>query len=159
MEISSGTAEGKSAGLFLIFYLDEQLYGIPVRSAREIIPLVEITPVPKAPKIVKGIINLRGVIIPVVDLRRKLKLEERKPDVHTSLIIAELPERLFGFMADKVTDCLEIESISHPEESGLKLPAEKKLVSGIGQHQGGIIVLFEPENLLSAAERKALKAI
>jgi purine-binding chemotaxis protein CheW len=159
METSSGGAEGRSKGLFLVFYLDEQPYGIPVKSSREIIPLVEITPVPKAPKIIEGIINLRGAIIPVVDLRRKLKLKERAPDLHTCLIIAELPECLFGFMADKVTDCLEIESISHPEESGLEIPAEKKLVSGAGQHQGKIILLFEPVNLLSKAERKALKAI
>jgi purine-binding chemotaxis protein CheW len=156
---NGAASEGKTAGLFLVFYLDDQLYGVPVDRAREIIPLVEITKVPKAPPLITGVINLRGTIVPIVDLRKKLKLKAREPDDRTCLVIVESPARLFGFSADRVTDCLEIADIGHPDDSDIDLPGEKKLVGGIGQHPDGIIVLLEPNSLFTPSELKAMKAL
>ena len=154
---STGSTPG-GAGLHLVFYLDDLVYGVPVSSVREILPMVEITPVPNAPTLVRGVVNLRGTIIPVIDIRRKLKLSERLPDAHTCLVVADAPGRPFAFLADRVTDCLELEDVSLPEDAGA-LPPERRFIRGMGQHGGQIIVLLDLEGLLTAADRKTLKGL
>lgn len=150
---------GARGGLFLVFHLDNRLYGVPVSAVREILPMVEITPLPNAPPFFRGIVNLRGAIVPIIDLRRKLKLPERKPDGRTCLVVCDSPDRPFGFLADRVTDCLEIFEISRPEESGAVLPAEPRFMDGIGQHDGKIIVLLDLESVISAADRRIFKLL
>ncbi len=150
--------DGKS-GLFLIFHLNDRLYGMSVNMVREIIPMVEITPVPNAPAAVKGIINLRGVIVPIVDLRRKLKLAERSADEHTCIVVVDAAPRPFGFMADRVTDCLELNDLSPPEEAGGKASPEQALVHGVGQHQGRIVILLDLSRMVTVSERKALASL
>lgn len=141
--------------LHLTFYLDDTLYGVPVSGVREIIPMVEVTPVPDAPATVEGVINLRGHIVPVIQLRRKLKLPEKAPDGRTCIVIAEAGGRPFGFLADRVTDCLEIGEVSPPAEEPAKGAPERRFIAGIGQNEGTIIILLELENLFSSSERKA----
>ncbi len=155
------TATDAHRSLYLVFHLDDQLYGVPVSSVREILQMVEITPLPNSPAAFQGVINLRGVIVPIVDLRRKLRLADRKPDDHTCLVIADAPERAFGFMADRVTDCARIGEVARPQEGegGAKLPPERKFIHGVGQRDGEIIILLALENLLTAADRKILKLI
>lgn len=154
---SAETTPG-GAGLHLVFNLDDLVYGVPVSSIREIVPMVEITPVPNAPQLIKGVVNLRGTIVPVIDIRRKLKLPDRPPDAHTCLMVADAPARAFAFLADRVTDCLELEEVKLPEESAA-LPPERRFVRGIGQHGGLIIVLLDMDGLLTPADRKALRGL
>lgn len=147
-----------NTGLFLVFYLDEQLYGAPVANVREIIPMLEITPVPKSPPFIKGVINLRGVIVPIIDLRRKLKLKDKKPDSRTCMVVTDAVERAYGFMADRVTDCLEITEITSPDNtSKTKHAPDKKFIHGIGQHDGHIIIILALDRILTPSEQKALK--
>jgi purine-binding chemotaxis protein CheW len=147
------------SNLFLIFHLDDTIYGVPVSGVREIIPMVEITPVPNAPEDLRGVINLRGTIVPIIDLRRKLALAGREPDARTCLVVAECADQPFGFMADRVSDCLEIGDIVHPEAAPSKLPPEQTFVRGIGQHQGNIVVLLELPHFLTAADREIISIL
>lgn len=155
MEMKTG--QDCNSSLYLIFHLDEQLYGAPVAGVREIIPMLEITPVPNSPAVIKGVINLRGSIVPIIDMRRKLKLKGRNPDSRSCIVVTDSPDMPFGFIADRVTDCLEISELSSPEEAKTELSTDRKFIQGIGQHDGHIVIILALDTLLSKSERKALQ--
>ncbi len=157
MESPAGRERMK--GLYLLFHLDESLYGLPVSGVREILPMVEITPVPNAPPFIRGVVNLRGSIVPIIDLRRQLRLPEREPDARSCLVVGDRPERAYGFIADRVTDCLEIDDISHPEAAVVDLPPERQSIHGIGQVSGKIVILLDPIALLSPDDWRVLSSL
>lgn len=157
--MEASPAGDEALGLFLVFQLDERLYGIPVTRVREILPLMEITPVPNPPPFISGVFNLRGAIVPVIALRRQLGLPERPPDFRTCLVVVQGIERSYGLIVDRVFDCLEISSVSHPPEALGGLPAERPYVHSIGQHEGRIVILLDAEKLLSAEEWKVVASL
>jgi purine-binding chemotaxis protein CheW len=93
---------------YLTFFINGQLYAIPSSEVVEIIRMQPITFMPKLPAFVKGVINLRGKIVPLVDLRLKFDLEERAYDDHTSIIVIEHGELIIGFIVDTVNDVTDI---------------------------------------------------
>ncbi|HEY8551711.1 MAG TPA: chemotaxis protein CheW [Vicinamibacterales bacterium] len=100
------------AGKYLTFQLGKEEYGLPVLKVREIIKLLEITPVPQAPPHVKGVINLRGKVIPVIDLRLKFQLPFQEYDARTAIIVVEVVgingPLLMGIIVDTVSEVLNI---------------------------------------------------
>jgi purine-binding chemotaxis protein CheW len=147
---------GETSQLHLIFLLNDHTYGLPVIAVREIIPMVEITPLPNAPTVITGIINLRGIIVPIIDLRRKLALPERAPDARTCLVVAESLVRPFGFIADRVTDCQDIRVIpqAHSAPPG---PESPPAAYDVGHLDGRIVILLDPEKLLSETDLDYLR--
>ncbi|GAA0076500.1 chemotaxis protein CheW [Clostridium sp. CTA-5] len=106
---------------YLIFSIDRQDYGIDIENVIEIICIQPITEVPELPDYIKGVINLRGKIIPVMDIRLKLKKEAKKYDDRTCIIIVEIKGICIGFIIDRV---LEVATI--PEKDLSSLPKIKK---------------------------------
>lgn len=145
---------GKSVHL-VIFNLDEQSYALYLVAVKRIVRLVEITPLPKAPEIVLGILNLQGEIIPVVNIRRRFRLPERETDLNDQLIIAKTQRRTFALAADSVSGVIE-----RPEED---LIAAEKIIPGMEYVEGvikleeGIILIHNLDKFLSLDEEKALK--
>lgn len=145
---------GKSVHL-VIFNLDEQSYALYLAAVKRIVRLVEITPLPKAPEIVLGILNLQGEIIPVVNIRRRFRLPERETDLNDQLIIAKIQRRTFALAADSVSGVIE-----RPEED---LIAAEKIIPGMEYVEGvikleeGIILIHNLDKFLSLDEEKALK--
>lgn len=95
---------------FLLFYIKNKLYGAPLALVLEIIQMQSITHLPSVPSYIKGIINLRGKIIPVIDVRLKLNLEEREYDDKTCIIILDMNDSNVGFIVDEVSEVITIES-------------------------------------------------
>ncbi len=144
----------RTAELTLVFHFEDQAYGLPLSVIREILPMMAISPVPYAPQFIRGVINLRGTIVPIIHIRRKLNLAPREPGPRSCLVIAETLERVYGFIADRVSDCIEVSEISSPDtEHG----GESLFIRGLGDLGGRIITLLDPERLLSAEERLALR--
>lgn len=102
----------KHINKFLTFLLNEENYGIPILSVKEIIGMMDITHIPKMPNYVKGVMNLRGRIIPVIDLRLKFGLSERPYDDRTCIIVMEVSgatgQKLVGFIVDMVSEVIDI---------------------------------------------------
>ena len=98
------------------FSLLEEEFGLPILDVREIIRMTEITPVPNAPSFVEGVINLRGQIIPVVDLRKRFNLNATEADDDSRIIVVEIVGNILGLVVDKVAEVLRIpvDSISPP---------------------------------------------
>lgn len=96
------------AGKYLTFVLDQEEYGIEILKVREIIKVIEITPVPEAPHYIKGVVNLRGKVIPVADLRLKFDMEEKEHDDATCIIVLDVGGKSMGVVVDTVSEVLQV---------------------------------------------------
>lgn len=134
---------------YLIFYLDDDAYGIEIRVVMEIIGLQKITFVPEMPEFIKGVINLRGKIIPVMDLRLKFKKQPLEYTDRTCVIIMEVRDIQIGLIVDSVSEVLTIvpEDIVPPPEMR---ESGNRYVFGIGKVGDDVKLLLDAEKLLES---------
>jgi len=146
----------KKGSKFLVFELCDEYYAVSAKSTREIIRIMEITEVPKAPPFIKGVINLRGKIIPVIDLRIKFALREKPYDEKTCIIIIEINEqekiRPMGVIVDTVSEVVSImdEEIAPPPEFNNQ--SQMDFLYGIGKIRDRIIWLLNLDKIVSCDE-------
>lgn len=147
--------EDTQYGRYLTFSIDGEIYGLQIRFVTEIIGVQPITKVPEVPDFIKGIINLRGKIIPVIDMRLRFKKQPIEYDDRTCVVIIDTHELVAGLIVDQVADVLTIgdENIAPPpsHKSGIR----NKYISGIGKIDGQIKLLLDCEMLLD--DQDALK--
>jgi purine-binding chemotaxis protein CheW len=132
------------------FLLGAEEYGLDVRLVQEIIRITEVTPVPRAPDFVKGVINLRGRIIPVVDLKRKLGLGEVDLSATTSrVVVAKLRERLVGLLVDGASQVLKVPvSLIEPAPEEV-LEVDADYIRGVAKLSGRLVILMDLARVLS----------
>ena len=146
------------AGKYLTFGLAEEEYGLEILKVREIFGMVNITAVPQTPGHVKGVINLRGKVIPVVDLRLKFSMTEREHDEATCIIVVDVAGVEIGIIVDRVSEVLEIpaEDIDDPPSFGTNV--ETNFILGMGKSETRVTILLDitkvlgDENLSAIAE-------
>jgi purine-binding chemotaxis protein CheW len=154
-----------SAGKYLTFRLHNESYGIAVLKIREIIRLQDITPVPQMPCYIKGVINLRGKIIPVVDLRIKFGMPEIKDTERTCIIVVQVASQTgqsmmqtlqMGLIVDAVEEVLNINSaeMENTPEFGTKLDTE--YILGMAKAKGAVIILLDIDKVLTASTLESL---
>ena len=143
-------------GKHLIFQLGERGYGIPILEISEINGLMDITPVPKTQDYIKGVINLRGKIIPVMDLRVKFKMPVKEYDEQTCIIISNLMvknvKNQMGIIVDTVSEVFDIplDEIEPPPSYGDNL--EAGFLSGIGKVKGEVVMLVNTAKIVHSDE-------
>lgn len=141
---------------YLMFMIDEEHYGIPILNVNEIIGLMDITHVPKAPAYMKGIINLRGKIIPVIDFRLKFSMPERAYDEQTCIIIIEVVhdnhKNFVGILVDKVAEVVNVndQDIETPPQYGQD--NDDNFLLGIGKIKGKVVMLLDIELVVNCHE-------
>lgn len=138
----------------VIFRLDDRRYALPLSVVERVIRAVEITPLPKAPEIVLGVINLRGRIIPVVNLRRRFRLPERDLRLSDHFIIALTSRRVIALVVDAVTAVMECpgEAVT---PAGDVLP-HLEYVAGVVALADGLVLIHDLDQFLSLDEEEAL---
>lgn len=136
-------------GKYLTFFLGEEEYGLEILKVQEIIGMMPITFVPKAPRFVKGVINLRGKIIPVVDLRLKLGMESKEQTDETCRIVVQTANGHIAVIVDKVSEVLDIanEEIEDPPALGKSVSSD--YILGIGKSEGKVKLLLDIDKALS----------
>ena len=141
-----------AGGLYLTFALDGEEYGLEILKVREIISLCEITCVPQTPEFVKGVINLRGKVIPVIDLRLKFAMAEAERTEETCIIVVSLGELETGILVDKVSEVLDIacQDIDQTPEFGGSVNTD--FILGMGKTGRRVTILLDIEKVLSDAE-------
>lgn len=146
------TQEDTQKDKFLTFTLGDEDYGIEIRYVTEIIGIQAITEVPEMPDYVKGIINLRGKIIPVMDVRLKFKKPEIDYNDRTCIVVIDINEISIGLIVDMVAEVLNIaeEDIVTPPD--LNNGSRSKYISGIGKAGDEVKLLLDCEKLLSMEE-------
>jgi len=138
---------------YLTFMLDFEEYGIGILKIREIIGVMPITSIPQAPDFVKGVINLRGKVIPVVDLRVRLGMDTVDYTERTCIIVVEIEKHsgtvMNGIVVDSVSEVLRIKSedIENTPTFGVKLNTE--YILGMGILDGGVKIIIDIDKLLS----------
>lgn len=149
-------AEGTGWGVqFVVFALDDHRYGLPLPTVERIVRIVEITPLPKAPDIVLGVVNVQGRVIPVVNLRRRFRLPERELALADQLIIARTRERPFALVADSAHGVVECDErdISAP---GRLVPGLEYL-EGVAKTPDGLVLIHDLSRFLALEEEQLLE--
>lgn len=143
-------------GKYLTFVLAKEEYGIPILKVREIIKLLEITSIPKTPGYIKGVVNLRGKIIPIMDLRLKFGLEENEYNERTCIVVVEITinetRKLMGLIVDTVSEVVNLttDQIEPPPEYGYQ--NNHGYLIGVGKVKERVILLLDIEQILSREE-------
>lgn len=145
-------------GKYLIFSLGDEQYGMEIRHITEIIGIQPITEVPEMPGYIKGITNLRGKIIPVMDARLRFKKEVRAYDERTCIIVLDTQDVSIGLIVDSVAEVLSIADgdIAPPPDIS---KGGRKYIKGIGKAGGQVKLLLDCKQLLSDDEAEEIKAI
>ncbi len=147
-----------SAGVQLLaFRLDGQRYGLPLASVERVVRSVEITPLPKAPEIVLGVINVQGRVVAVVDVRKRFRLPQREPALGDSLVIARTPARAVALLADTVAgvvECAENEAV--PAQA---IVPGLEYVEGVAKLGDGMVLIHDLARFLSLDEERRLDGV
>jgi purine-binding chemotaxis protein CheW len=139
-------------GRYLTFGLDSQQYAVPIMAVREINQLCAITPVPRTPNFILGVINLRGKIIPVADLRLKFGMSKSEFGRQTCIVVIETDSGQVGMVVDEVNDVVELQA-SHIEPAPqLGSRSEMQYLMGIGKFQERVLILIDIHAALSSRE-------
>jgi len=138
----------------VIFTLDEQRYALHLSTISRIVHAVEITPLPRAPDIVRGVVNVQGQVIPVIDIRRRFQLPQREMQLSDHFIIASTSRRPVALVADAVEDVID-----YPEQE--TVPPDKILpgteyIEGVIKLEDGLVIIHDLDRFLSLDEDKKL---
>lgn len=136
------------------FSIGRGIYGIDVLMTREVIYLVNITEVPGRLPFMKGVIDIRGEVIPLVDTRMKFKLEPKEYDEDTVIIIVETKNHLMGLIVDSVLDVLDIALDDIQDAGNLSEGIETSYVKGISKSDDKLIIILDVHKILSNEEFK-----
>jgi len=147
------------ASVFVSFAVAEQHYGLPVENVVHITEMVKITRLPKAPEIVSGVIDFRGKVIPVIDMRRLLDYPAHPYTLRTPIVISHLDGRTAGLAVDTVSGVLDLtpQQIDLPEEIVTEeMLGRIHLLTGVARLPDDLLLLLNPARLLSPEEEKSL---
>lgn len=152
MEENSENVSSIDGGKFLSFRLFKEDYALDALRVVEIVGIVDITPVPQTPDFVKGVINLRGKVIPVVDLRIRFNMPEESYTDETCIIVVEVGELQMGVIIDTVLEVLDIESgdIEPPPSFGVEVNTD--YIYGMGKIDGKAKILLNIDKVLTSEE-------
>lgn len=143
--------EDTQKGKFLIFSLGRENYGIEIKYVTEIIGIQAITEIPDLPGYVKGVINLRGKIIPIMDVRLRFGKESREYDDRTCIVVVDIKEMFIGLVVDRVAEVTSIpdEDIAAPPQMNKGF---QKYIKGIGKVGNEVKLLLDCDSLLDTGD-------
>lgn len=148
---------------YLTFKLDEEVFALEIGKVREVLDFTDVTKVPQTPIFMRGVINLRGSVVPVVDMRVKFSMSEAEATVNTCIIITEVvmdgEPSILGALVDSVQEVLEIDpdQIEPPPRIGTKLDTE--FIRGMGKHNEEFIIILDIDRVFSADEISLIQAV
>lgn len=143
---------------FLTFTLGAEEYGVDILKVQEIRRYDTVTRIPDTPEFIKGVVNLRGTIVPVIDLRQKLKFERAEYDAFTVMIILNIAQRVVGMVVDSVSDVMQLsaEQIRPAPEFGASV--DTRFITGLGAIDDRMLILVDIEKLLRSPDMALLPA-
>ncbi|UOD34397.1 purine-binding chemotaxis protein CheW [Deferribacteraceae bacterium V6Fe1] len=144
---------------FVGFKLGSEKYAIDIMVIEEILRKTEITPVPKAPDFIEGIVNIRGRVIPVVDLKKKLKLGIVNDSQTSRIIITNINNKKIGFLVDEVEEVLRIEKNLIEDAPALAVNIDSNYINGVAKTEKGMIILLDITKVFSPYEQRQFNSI
>ncbi|MDD9912744.1 MAG: chemotaxis protein CheW [Alphaproteobacteria bacterium] len=154
------TAEARERLHLVTFRLLGEEFGLPILDVREIIRMTDITPVPQAPGFVEGVINLRGQIIPVVDLRKRFGISANEANEETRIIVVELRTAVIGLIVDEVSEVLRVPADTvAPPPSLVAGSIGSEYIKGIGHYDEKMIILIDMRKVFNEDEVGAIEGM
>jgi len=134
------------------FRIGRETFGLPISMVREIIRVPEITAVPNAPDYIEGVINLRGRIIPVVDLRKRFGEKSFEPDKKNRVVVVELERRAIGLIVNSASEVLRIAPSEIEQPHNVFQEGELDYITGVGKLKGRLVLLLDLHRVLQRGE-------
>ena len=154
--MQSRSAAREATREVLVFVLGKEEYGVDILKVQEIRGYEKVTPIPAAPAYLKGVINLRGIIVPVIDLRIKFGLADPKYDSFTVVIILRLASRVIGMVVDGVSDVVALAASEVKPAPQLGSLVDSSFLAGLATQGERMVLLLDIEKFLSSAELNLL---
>jgi purine-binding chemotaxis protein CheW len=151
--------EDTQKGRFLTFKIGEEVFGIEIKHVTEIVGIQPITNIPEVPEYVKGIINLRGKIIPVIDVRLKFKKKPVEYNDRTCIIVIDIEDVSIGLIVDNVSEVVTITDENIVPPPTYKTGFQNRYIKGVGKSEEGVKLLLDCNKLLTDEEIENINEI
>jgi purine-binding chemotaxis protein CheW len=138
------------------FHIGEEEFAVDILNIQGINRMVEVTKVPNAPEYVEGIINLRGSVIPIIDLRRRLGMPQKDYDKDTRFIVVEVHTKVLGFIVDSVNEVLRISSNITEPPPPMVAGVDSEFITAVGKLEDRLLILLNIEKVLSKEQAGAI---
>lgn len=148
----NGQAAAADNRQFLTFTLQNEEYGIEILKVQEIKGFSKVTPIPNAPTFVRGVMNLRGTVVPIIDLRARFSMTEKDYDQFTVIIVVNVGARVVGLIVDTVSDVLNIPAEAIADPPDLATSSETSCITGMGKLGDRIVMLLDTGRLVGTDE-------
>ncbi len=143
----------------VVFMLENEEFACNIEDVREVLKMVRVTPLPRSLDFVQGVINLRGEVIPVIDLRKRFGLPEAGQSDDSRIIIVEVEERMVGLIVDSVSEVIRLLK-THIQDAPSKIAGEQKgLILGVGKIENRLLIILNLDCILTTEEQIALEDI
>ncbi len=159
----ASSSSASLAGKYLTFLLGKEVYGLEILKVQEIIGLMNVTPVPRTPAFIRGVINLRGKVIPVIDLRRKFNMDSREDTDRTCIIVVQVTGSgsliTMGIIVDEVSEVIDIKAdqIEPPPSFGSIVDTD--FILAIGKIAQKVVMLLDVDKVLTMNELRAMQSV
>ena len=147
-----------SAEQYVTFLINDETYGIEVLRVKEIVGMTTITSVPNSERYLKGVINLRGIVVPVIDLRMKFHFSEKDYDSFTAILIIEMKEFLVGVIVDSVSDVITAPG-QLQEVPNFNVSVDREVIKGVLNKEGNLIIVLNPDIMLTIKDMEVLAEV
>ncbi|MFP4528281.1 MAG: chemotaxis protein CheW [Candidatus Kapaibacterium sp.] len=141
------------------FNIGEEEFGVDILRVQEINRMVDVTRVPNAPDYVVGVINLRGKVIPIIDLRRRLGMPPKEYDKDTRIVVIEIDGKVIGFIVDSVNEVIRIKSEITEPPPPMVAGIDSEYITAIGKLEDRLLILLDLNRILSAKQQEELKEL
>lgn len=143
----------------VVFMLNKAYYGVPILQVQEIVKMTEITELPNTPDFVQGIVNLRGKIIPIIDMRKRFGLPQEAIDENWKILILKAEDVLFGVMVDQISEVEKVAANLIEKPPKIVAGVNGKFINGIAKTENRLLILLDIAKILSDEEKELLQDI
>ena len=168
-ETNLGTASKREEGIkgmdisdteqFVTFSLADEEYGVDIMKVQEIIGYQGFTKIPNLPPFIKGVLNLRGTVVPVLDLRAKFVLEEKEYNKFTVIIVLTVLGRIMGMIVDAISDVVSFNDDEMEETPNFGSQIQTKFIKGMGKKDGNFVILLDIDKVMNEQDLEAIDEI
>ena len=156
---ATAATAAQRAGKYLTFVLADEEYGLEILKVREIIGMMDITAVPRTPAFVRGVINLRGKVIPIMDLRLKFDMQAAEQTEQTCIIVVAVNGIEMGVVVDKVSEVLDIAAKDIEDAPSFGVSVDTDFILGMGKSRGKVTILLDIGKVLTTADAEVMTAL
>lgn len=153
-----GGKDGSNLEQFVTFMIDNELYGVSVLKVQEIIGITQITHIPNSLAYMKGVINLRGMVVPVVDMRIRFSMSERSYDLTTVILVVDVMERSIGMIVDSVSDVLDLPHEKIQQTPHFSANIDTDYIRSIGNNEGQLVIILDVDRVLNHEDLKKIES-